>query len=714
MATIGEQIVVSVEIDVGEAAAKLAEVNKEIEATKMQQRELKKAIAEGNDEFGENTRLLVENENKIKDLNSTAAALKGQITQNTTANKEYGTSIKEQSRLLAALKEQYRGLTKEQRESAKGTELRDQIKALDEEIKNADYSLGDHQRNVGNYASALEGLVGGLGGSTKGFQTFQGGIKGAAQGLKALGTIPIIAIIGAIVVIFQKLSQAIKGNEEQTMKMQEVFASLRPLMDAVKNGITQLANGLIWLVEGAVKVATAALEGLAKAADWVGKLFSADWGLTEKTQQLKAQAAAQRDLVAAENEYALNKRNFSVEEAKNERDIAELRAKVAEKDKYTAKERKQFLNEAIELEERNAQRKKELAEDNLRLLRLEADRTANDAETNDKLAAAEAEVIKAETDLANKKRELNAQSAELANTIRNEEAAAYKESIERLKEYREEVGKLIEDLPSLKDAQDAYAKKLDEQKQKAQDYYEMQSAAIDKLRSSYDEFTMSFEKYNEEVEVTSTLSDKMASVFEKLQYAFSQYGEVIGETAAQIGNSFGSIGDIYQQIADDETKSEEERAKAARKSKAFAVVQLASNSAVALSKSIAAAADLPFPANLASIAASVATVLSFIAQARSLFKDAEGFETGGIIGGVHGATMGKDNTVIKAREGEMVLNATQQRRLLSVAEGFSTQGGLSAEMARAFASMPAPVVDYREFTEFQSRVATMTEVSTIR
>lgn len=711
MATIGEQIVVSVEIDVGEAAAKLAEVNKEIEATKMQQRELKKAIAEGNDEFGENTRLLVENENKIKDLNSTAAALKGQITQNTTANKEYGTSIKEQSRLLAALKEQYRGLTKEQRESAKGTELRDQIKALDEEIKNADYSLGDHQRNVGNYASALEGLVGGLGGSTKGFQTFQGGIKGAAQGLKALGTIPIIAIIGAIVVIFQKLSQAIKGNEEQTMKMQEVFASLRPLMDAVKNGITQLANGLIWLVNGAIKVATAALEGLAKAADWVGRLFGADWGLAEKTQQLKANAAAQRELVAAENEYALNKRNFTVEEAKNERDIAELRAKVAEKDKYTAKERKQFLNEAIELEERNAQRKKELAEENLRLLRLEADRTANDAETNDKLAAAEVEVIKADTELAQSKRRLNAESAALSKTIREEEAEAYKESIERLKEYRKEIGKLVEALPSLKEAQD---KSVSEAAERAKNAYEQQSAAINELQSAYDEFSINLEKYNEEVEVTSTLSDKMASVFEKLQHAFSKYGEVIGETAAQIGNSFGSIGDIYQQIADDETKSEEERAKAARKSKAFAVVQLASNSAVALSKSIAAAADLPFPANLASIAASVATVLSFIAQARSLFKDAEGFETGGIIGGVHGATMGNDNTVIKAREGEMVLNATQQRRLLSVAEGFSTQGGLSAEMARAFASIPAPIVDYREFTEFQSRVATMTEVSTIR
>ena len=39
------------------------------------------------------------------------------------------------------------------------------------------------------------------------------------------------------------------------------------------------------------------------------------------------------------------------------------------------------------------------------------------------------------------------------------------------------------------------------------------------------------------------------------------------------------------------------------------------------------------------------------------------FYTGGVIGGMNGATMGGDNTYIHARSGEMILNANQQRAL---------------------------------------------------
>lgn len=39
------------------------------------------------------------------------------------------------------------------------------------------------------------------------------------------------------------------------------------------------------------------------------------------------------------------------------------------------------------------------------------------------------------------------------------------------------------------------------------------------------------------------------------------------------------------------------------------------------------------------------------------------FATGGIVGGANGATMGSDNTYIHARNGEMIMNATQQRTL---------------------------------------------------
>jgi hypothetical protein len=54
----------------------------------------------------------------------------------------------------------------------------------------------------------------------------------------------------------------------------------------------------------------------------------------------------------------------------------------------------------------------------------------------------------------------------------------------------------------------------------------------------------------------------------------------------------------------------------------------------------------------------------------------QGFKDGGFIGGMTGATSGGDNTLIQAREGELVLNSDQQRRLLGLLDG----GGSGSEI----------------------------------
>lgn len=51
------------------------------------------------------------------------------------------------------------------------------------------------------------------------------------------------------------------------------------------------------------------------------------------------------------------------------------------------------------------------------------------------------------------------------------------------------------------------------------------------------------------------------------------------------------------------------------------------------------------------------------------------FATGGFIGGANGATLGDDNTYIHARRGEWVVNAMQQRKLLSLLNAGGSSGG---------------------------------------
>lgn len=56
-------------------------------------------------------------------------------------------------------------------------------------------------------------------------------------------------------------------------------------------------------------------------------------------------------------------------------------------------------------------------------------------------------------------------------------------------------------------------------------------------------------------------------------------------------------------------------------------------------------------------------------------KPIKHFATGGVVGGMNGATMGADNTTIAARNGEMVLNASQQRALWDKLNGSRGAGG---------------------------------------
>jgi hypothetical protein len=56
-------------------------------------------------------------------------------------------------------------------------------------------------------------------------------------------------------------------------------------------------------------------------------------------------------------------------------------------------------------------------------------------------------------------------------------------------------------------------------------------------------------------------------------------------------------------------------------------------------------------------------------------KPQKHFAAGGVVGGMNGATMGSDNTTIAARNGEMIMNASQQRALWDMLNGSGNAAG---------------------------------------
>lgn len=232
------------------------------------------------------------------------------------------------------------------------------------------------------------------------------------------------------------------------------------------------------------------------------------------------------------------------------------------------------------------------------------------------------------------------------------------------------------------------------------------------MQKAYDDLDVTFKKLDTTVKDADFGSNNEPSFIERLAADFENNAKEIETTSSSLQSSFGSLSSIYKQMSEDENKSEAEREAAARKAKTWSALQIAANAGTAIAKGVAGAMDTPFPANIAALATTLAAVLSAIAQAKALA--AEGHAGGGVVGNrFTGATMGTDNTTIKARRGEMVLNANQQRQLFEIANGGATSS-FAASLAAALQAMPAPVLVLQELNDFQSRTASITNNQTIK
>jgi len=589
---------------------------------------------------------------------------------------------------LANLNKQYDSMSGFERMGTAGEALRQKIKALSDNISSLEANTGRYQRNVGNYKSALEGLSGSF--KMAGLST-----KGLDQSLKLLNANPIMLLLTAIVTIGRQLIQAFKGNEEATMALKQAFSAFNPIIDIAKKGLEALANVIVKVVTGAVNGLTTAIGWLLDKVQDIGNFFGADWHMGDNFRD-GVQAA--RELQAAENDYIKAKREWSVESAKIDREVADLREKASDKENYNSQQRLDYLNKAIALETRKAEKDKELAKQNLANLQAEAERSANDAAMNERLAEAERAVIEADTRLADTKRSLNKQRQAAIKEINGETVAIVKQTDEIIRQLN--AIKML----TIDEYLDAVAKKNNELAASIKKVADR----IGLLEENFVKLPTAQELFGDIAEVTDENLEDTTTKLELFAEAYNATSDTIEQTSSALQSSFGSVASMYKQMAEDETKTEEERAAAARKAKTWAAMQIAANAGTAIAKGVASAVDVGFPAAIPAMATMLAAILAAIAQAKALAS--EGMETGGVIGGFRGATMGSDNTYIHARRGEMVLNAEQQRKLFEVANG-NTTNNMAAQLAQAIAAMPAPVMDYAEFLTFTGKVANLNELT---
>ena len=578
----------------------------------------------------------LKNVNKVQDelkeaTNASSLSLEEARTKIDTTDKSYN----ELSATMRELKKAFKSATDE---TAKA-DISANIDKVNTKLKDLDAQNGNFSRNVGNYAGGMKEAMDSFGGSV-------GNVSGAFGKLKmALDTIvahPIMLLIAGVVMVIKTIVDAIKRNEEATMSLKEAFSAFNPVLDVVKRGFEALGMVVVKVVEG-----------IMSAVKWIDEALSDSLGDAEEKAG---------KLAKAENDIIKRERLFTVERAKLEAEVSELKAKAAEKDKYTNKERLGFLDEAIKKDKKIANEEYAIAEEKFRIAKANAERSANDAATNEALAEAEANLYKARKAHSDKTKELNAQRVEAINAMKAEEKAAtdaMKAENKRKQEaeiqhrkamfalYQQEKADRERFYNELQAQDEAEQKRQKEERQKM--YDEAMSLNLGIPQDIQDEATAEtqayFDKLNAEIQdglnilnmnrlrsfsdVNAEISKLRIEDFASEEEYKEKYKALQGEKMAiasmylqQTAGLMTAVSDIMESQGKNDRKSFENQKK----------VKTATAIVNTLAAGVNAMASVPYPASLIALATVVATGFANVAKIQQTKFDGGGSTSGASTG----------------------------------------------------------------------------------
>lgn len=197
------------------------------------------------------------------------------LTNETKMINSANDSYQEQSLQLERLRKAYRMLSTEAANSKLGVELQKNIAALDTQVKSVDKTLGQHQRNVGNYVSTWDGMGNAINQLTREFPAFSVSLQ---TGFLAISNnIPILA--------------------DQISRIRKENAALR------EEGLKGVP---VWkqIAKSALSWNTLLSVGITLLTVYGKDIF--EWGknLLSSSNSAKAAAEAQRDLNSSTGDYA--------------------------------------------------------------------------------------------------------------------------------------------------------------------------------------------------------------------------------------------------------------------------------------------------------------------------------------------------------------------------------------------------------------------------
>ena len=668
--------ILEVVVDNNKAVSAISEYNRLIDEQKAKQQALTQAFKDEKISQDAYYKAMAQSKEITKTYSRQVQELSKEIQNNIKADTEQAGSLRALRAELSNVTKQYDALSEADRRSAEGLKLKGRIDEITTTLKNSEQETGRFYRNVGNYANGFVEAFTRMGGS---MGNMQGPINVVKNGFAAISKTPLIAILGALVTILQKVIQNLKSSEET---MNAVAVALAPL-----NAGGRLFTRVLQAIgNGVAKVVT-------KLTEWADKL-----GLINEAMKTEQQ------LVKDDIELQKREREAMVENAKDALEVSKLRAEAADKAKYSAKERSEFLDQAIAKEEAIAKRELDLVKERNRILEEQSKLAANSKEENDELYRSRAAVYEAEKRFYDKIRELTAQRVEARKQAATEEKSISEDSIKTTEKElsalailngltQEQLEKALDIRQREVEARLKLVEKgsLAEYNLKKDQLQAQLDADLQRLQSEEgtdnlillrrQQFVQDMEALDQSwhdasmAEAEAIVDEVLEGIWKEQEARKAALEEqktqelekqaLAQDTAAAFGDVAGSIANMLQAFG-------EENKELTKLAKVIALAQIAIETGVATAKAISAAMGKGLPGALVDIAMAVTAITSGMASAISTVKGAK-FATGGYVSGPGTGT--SDSIPARLSNGESVINARSTAMFGPLLSSLNQAGG---------------------------------------
>lgn len=666
-----ETIIFKIELNKPQATADLKAVTNEIAALKDQNKFLTDAIKTLSKAEGDHTKT-IQGATKEIEIN------KQKIAESTSAQKALVQVVNSESGSINNLTAQNKLLIKERNNlnagTAEGKARIDQInKSLDAnnaKIKDNVSGVEKQRMNIGNYASALDGLVPGLGG-------FVSGLQGITKAGLAFIATPIGAVIGAIGLALGALTAYFKGSEEGQDNLNKVVAVGKAIFEqfmnvveavgeaifnAIENPkqalidfgnlikenivnrfvgmaelIPQLGKAIGLLFEGEfVEAGKVAFDAVTKVTTGIADASSKIEGLITETGKLIDQGIANGNKLASlQRQIDVSERAMLVSRAQVALEVAKLREKALSQE---GDARRKTIQEAIDLEKELSDQEVQLATLRLKQKQLELQSEGDTKEAKKAVAEAQADLIAAEAQ-------------------RYEATLRFQKQIEKLNE---------DDLK-------AREKRAEEQRKSDEEEYEYQVELAKKQRE--EEQAAQQEQNAIELEQAANNAAVEKEIRDKKLADQKKYTDTVNALKKSEAGATRDLAAVTASLAKEGSAAQ----------KALAISAIAINAGIGISNAAASAKGIPFPANLAAILTGITVTLAAISQAKNALKAERGavlskYHSGGMLYGPSHAEGGIPFSVggklgFEAEGGETIINKKSSARFRPLLSAINQAGG---------------------------------------